>query len=255
MGVAAIFKKELRAIFASPVAYVVMVVFLALSGYFFWGFLARFTFYSLQASMNPALGGGLNVMEFVLGPLFHNMSIVMLLMMPLFTMRLFAEERKTGTLELLLTYPVRDGAILLGKFLAVVVLLFCMLGLTVTYPLLLLAFTTPEPLPILAGYLGLILVGTAFLSVGLLASALTENQIVAGSVAFGALLLVWVIGWSAEVAGGTVGRVLGHLSFLNHFEAFARGVVDTKDLIYYFNVTGVFLFLTLKAVEARRWRA
>ncbi|MBI3002910.1 MAG: ABC transporter permease, partial [candidate division NC10 bacterium] len=145
--------------------------------------------------------------------------------------------------------------ILLGKFLAVVVLLFCMLGLTVTYPLLLLAFTTPEPLPILAGYLGLILVGTAFLSVGLLASALTENQIVAGSVAFGALLLVWVIGWSAEVAGGTVGRVLGHLAFLNHFEAFARGVVDTKDLIYYFNVTGVFLFLTLKAVEARRWRA
>lgn len=255
MGVAAIFKKELRAIFGSPVAYVVMVVFLALSGYFFWGFLARFTFYSLQASMNPALGSGLNVMEFVLGPLFHNMSIVMLLMMPLFTMRLFAEERKAGTLELLLTYPVRDGAILLGKFLAVMVLLLCMLGLTVTYPLLLLAFTTPEPLPILAGYLGLILVGTAFLSVGLLASALTENQIVAGSVAFGALLLIWVIGWSAEVAGGTVGKVLGHLSFLNHFEAFARGVVDTKDLIYYFNVTAVFLFLTLKAVEARRWRA
>lgn len=255
MGVAAIFKKELRAIFASPVAYVVMAVFLALSGYFFWGFLARFTFYSLQASMNPALGGGLNVMEFVLGPLFHNMSIVMLLMMPLFTMRLFAEERKSGTIELLLTYPVRDGAILLGKFLAVVVLLLCMLGLTVTYPLLLLAFTTPEPLPILAGYLGLLLVGTAFLSLGLFASALTENQIVAGSLAFGALLLIWVIGWSADVAGGTVGKVLGHLSFLNHFEAFARGVVDTKDLIYYANVTVLFLFLTLKAVEARRWRA
>jgi ABC-2 type transport system permease protein len=255
VGVAAIFKKELRAIFASPVAYVVMAVFLALSGYFFWGFLARFTFYSLQASMNPALGGGLNVMEFVLGPLFHNMSIVMLLMMPLFTMRLFAEERKSGTIELLLTYPVRDGAILLGKFLAVVVLLLCMLGLTVTYPLLLLAFTTPEPLPILAGYLGLLLVGTAFLSLGLFASALTENQIVAGSLAFGALLLIWVIGWSADVAGGTVGKVLGHLSFLNHFEAFARGVVDTKDLIYYANVTVLFLFLTLKAVEARRWRA
>lgn len=255
MGVAAIFKKELRAIFASPVAYVVMAVFLALSGYFFWGFLARFTFYSIQASMNPAFGGGLNIMEFVLGPLFHNISIVMLLMMPLFTMRLFAEERKTGTMELLLTYPVRDGAILLGKFLAVVVLLLCMLGLTVTYPILLMAWSTPEPLPILAGYLGLILVGTAFLSVGLLASALTENQIVAGSLAFGALLLIWVIGWSAELTGGTVGKVLGHLSFLNHFEAFARGVVDTKDLIYYANVTVLFLFLTLKVVEARRWRA
>ncbi|MBI4413380.1 MAG: ABC transporter permease subunit [candidate division NC10 bacterium] len=255
MGTAAIFKKELRAIFASPVAYVVMAVFLALSGYFFWGFLARFTFYSIQASMNPAFGGGLNLMEFVLGPLFHNMSIVMLLMMPLFTMRLLAEERKTGTMELLLTYPVRDGAILLGKFLAVVVLFLCMLALTAIYPILLMAWSSPEPLPILAGYLGLVLVGTAFLSLGLFTSALTENQIVAASLAFGALLLIWVIGWSADLAGGTVGKVLGHLSFLNHFEAFARGVVDTKDLIYYFNVTALFLFLTLKAVEARRWRA
>jgi len=255
MGVAAIFKKELRAIFASPVAYVVMAVFLALSGYFFWGFLARFTFYSIQASMNPAIGGGVNIMELVLGPLFHNMSIVMLLMMPLFTMRLFAEEQKTGTMELLLTYPVRDVAILLGKFLAVVVLLCSMLALTATYPILLMAWSTPEPFPILAGYLGLVLIGTAFLSLGLFASALTENQIVAGSLAFGALLFIWVIGWSADLAGGTVGKILGDLSFLNHFEAFARGIIDTKDLIYYVNVTALFLFLTLKAVEARRWRA
>jgi ABC-2 type transport system permease protein len=255
MGVAAIFKKELRAIFASPVAYVVMAVFLALSGYFFWGFLARFTFYSIQASMNPAIGGGVNIMELVLGPLFHNMSIVMLLMMPLFTMRLFAEEQKTGTMELLLTYPVRDVAILLGKFLAVVVLLCCMLALTATYPILLMAWSTPEPFPILAGYLGLVLIGTAFLSLGLFASALTENQIVAGSLAFGALLFIWVIGWSADLAGGTVGKILGHLSFLNHFEAFARGIIDTKDLIYYLNVTALFLFLTVKVVEARRWRA
>ena len=255
MGIAAIFKKELRAIFASPVAYVVMAVFLALSGYFFWGFLARFTFYSIQASMNPAIGGGVNIMELVLGPLFQNMGIVMLLMMPLFTMRLFAEEQKAGTMELLLTYPVRDGAILLGKFLAVVVLLGCMLALTATYPILLMAWSAPEPLPILAGYLGLLLAGTAFLSLGLFASALTENQIVAGSLAFGALLLIWVLGWSADLAGGTVGKILGHLSFLNHFEAFARGIIDTKDLIYYVNVTALFLFMTLKAVEARRWRA
>ncbi len=255
MGIAAIFKKELRAIFASPVAYVVMAVFLALSGYFFWGFLARFTFYSIQASMNPAIGGGVNIMELVLGPLFQNMGIVMLLMMPLFTMRLFAEEQKAGTMELLLTYPVRDGAILLGKFLAVVVLLGCMLALTATYPILLMAWSAPEPLPILAGYLGLLLAGTAFLSLGLFASALTENQIVAGSLAFGALLLIWVLGWSADLAGGTVGKILGHLSFLNHFEAFARGIIDTKDLIYYLNVTALFLFMTLKAVEARRWRA
>jgi ABC-2 type transport system permease protein len=255
MGVAAIFRKELRAIFASPVAYVVMAVFLALSGYFFWGFLARFTFYSMQASMNPAIGGGVNIMELVLGPLFHNMSIVMLLMMPLFTMRLLAEEQKAGTMELLLTYPVRDGAILLGKFLAVVVLLGCMLALTATYPILLMAWSTPEPLPILAGYLGLLLAGTAFLSLGLFASALTENQIVAASLAFGALLLIWVIGWSADVAGGTLGKILGHLSFLNHFETFARGIIDTKDLIYYVNVTALFLFLTLKVVESRRWRA
>jgi ABC-2 type transport system permease protein len=174
--------------------------------------------------------------------------------MPLITMRLFAEERRSGTIELLLTYPVRDGAVLLGKYLAALALYGLMLALTLLYPAIVVYFARLEWGPLLTGYLGLVLMGAAFLAVGVFASSLTENQIVASVTTFGVLLIFWVIGWSAEAAGGMWGKVLSHLSILEHFDGFAKGIIDTKDVLYYLNFTLLALFLSLRSLEARRWK-
>jgi ABC-2 type transport system permease protein len=249
-----IFKKEMRLYFSSPVAWVVMTIFLFIAGYFFYSIFAFYTLASMQSAMNPQMGRELNVTDSVLRPLFSNMSVILLLLMPLITMRLFAEERRSGTIELLLTYPVRDGAVLVAKYLAALALYALMLGLTLLYPGIVVYFARVEWGPLLTGYLGLFLMGATFLGVGIFASSLTENQIVASITTFGVLLFLWVIGWSAEYVGGSWGRVLSHLSLLDHFDTFARGVLDTKDVIYYVNATILALFLTLRSLEARRWK-
>jgi ABC-2 type transport system permease protein len=249
-----VFKKELRLYFTSPVAYAVGTIFLLIAGYFFYSIFAFFTMASMQAMMNPAMARELNVTDSVLRPLFSNLSVILLLIMPLLTMRLIAEERRAGTIELLLTYPIRDGAVLAGKYLAALALYAMMIGLTLAYPAMVAYFAQLEWGPLLTGYLGLLLMGAAFLAVGLFASSLTENQIVAAVITFGVLLMFWVIGWSADYAGGAFGRVLAHLSILEHNESFSRGVVDTKDVIYYVNFTALALFLTLRALESRRWK-
>jgi ABC-2 type transport system permease protein len=254
MKVWPILKKELRLYFTSPVAWVVITIFLFIAGYFFYSIFAFYTLASMQSAMNPQMGRDLNVTDSVLRPLFSNVSVILLLLMPLITMRLFAEERRSGTIELLLTYPVRDGAVLIGKYLAALVLYVLMLALTLLYPGIVMYFARIEWGPLLTGYLGLLLMGATFLAVGIFASSLTENQIVASITTFGTLLILWVIGWSAEYVGGAWGRVLTHLSLLDHFDTFARGVLDTKDVIYYVDVTVIALFLTLRSLETRRWR-
>lgn len=249
-----IIKKEMRIYFTSPVAWVIITIFLVIAGYFFYNIFAFYTLASMQSAMNPQMGRDLNVTDSVLRPLFSNVSVILLLLMPLITMRLFAEERRSGTIELLLTYPVRDGAVLVGKYLAALAVYVIMLALTLLYPAIVFYFVRLEWGPLLTGYLGLLLMGATFLAVGIFASSLTENQIVASITTFGVLLILWVIGWSAEYVGGTWGRVLSHLSLLDHFDTFARGVLDTKDVIYYVDVTIVALFLTLRSLEARRWK-
>ena len=254
MKVWPIFKKEMRLYFTSPVAWVIITMFLLIAGYFFYSIFAFYTLASMQSAMNPQMARELNVTDSVLRPLFSNVSVILLLLMPLITMRLFAEERRSGTIELLLTYPVRDGAVLVGKYLAALALYAIMLALTLLYPGILIYFTRVEWGPLLTGYLGLLLMGATFLAVGIFASSLTENQIVAAITTFGTLLLLWVVGWSAEYVGGPWGRVLSHLSILEHFDTFARGVLDTKDVIFYVDATIVALFLTLRSLEARRWK-
>ncbi|HXG14729.1 MAG TPA: ABC transporter permease subunit [Calidithermus sp.] len=254
MKVWPIFKKEMRLYFTSPIAWVILTIFLLIAGYFFYAIFAFYTLASMQAAMNPAMARDLNVTDSVLRPLFSNVSVILLLLMPLVTMRLFAEERRSGTLELLLTYPVRDGAVLVGKYLAALTLYAAMLALTLTYPAMVVYFTRVEWGPLVTGYLGLLLLGGAFLAVGVFASSLTENQIVAAITTFGILLIFWVIGWSADYVGGAWGRVLSHLSLVEHFDSFAKGVLDTRDVIYYLDFTLVALFLTLRSLEARRWK-
>ena len=254
MKVWPIFKKEMRLYFTSPVAYVVVTIFLLIAGYFFYSIFAFFTLASMQSAMNPAMARDLNVTDSVMRPLFSNVSVILLLLLPLLTMRLFAEERRSGTIELLLTFPVRDGAVLVGKYLAAFALYAVMLGLTVLYPGIVAYFARLETGPVFTGYLGLLLMGAAFIAVGIFTSSLTENQIVAAITTFGTLLIFWILGWSADYAGGAVGRVLQHLSILEHNESFAKGVLDTKDIIYYLNFTILALFLALRSLEARRWK-
>jgi len=249
-----IYKKEMRLYFTSPIAWVILTIFLFIAGYFFYSIFAFFTLASMQAAMNPAMARDLNVTDSVLRPLFSNISVILLLLMPLVTMRLFAEERRSGTIELLLTYPVRDGAVLIGKYLAGLTLYAIMLAVTLFYPLLVAYFARVELGPLASGYLGLLLMGATFLAVGIFASSLTENQIVASIITFGVLLIFWVVGWSSDYVGGTWGRVLSHLSLIEHFDSFAKGVLDTRDVLYYFDFTIVALFLTLRSLEARRWK-
>ncbi len=254
MRVWPIFKKEMRLYFTSPIAWVILTIFLLVAGYFFYSIFAYFTLASMQAAMNPSMARDLNVTDGVMRPLFSNVSVILLLLMPLVTMRLFAEERRSGTIELLLTYPVRDGAVLVGKYLAALALYGIMLALTLAYPALVVAFAGLEWDPLVTGYLGLALMGAAFLAVGIFASSLTENQIVAAVVTFGILLIFWVVGWSADYAAGPWGRVLTHLSLVEHFDSFAKGVLDTKDIVYYLDFTILALFLTFRSLEARRWK-
>jgi ABC-2 type transport system permease protein len=174
--------------------------------------------------------------------------------MPFITMRLLAEERQTGTIELLLTYPLRDWEVLLGKYLAVLGLYTLLLVLTLLYPLTLAYFARVEWGTVLSGYIGMFLMGSAFLAVGLFASSLTGSQIVAAAWTFGILLLLWVIGWGADSLGGTWGKVLQHLSTMEHNDNFAKGVLDTKDVLYYVNLTLLALFLAYRSLEVRRWK-
>jgi ABC-2 type transport system permease protein len=238
-----IFKKELRSYFTSLIAYVVLAVFLVLAGYYFYTDLALFV-----------LWGGASVQEGLWQYLFHDIRLILLFTIPLLTMRLFSEEKKLGTIELLFTYPFRDIEILLGKYLACLTIFSIMLGFTVLYPILLAIVYQVELGPLVASYLGMFLLGSAFISCGIMVSSLTENQIVAALVTSGIILTFWFIDWNEAAVSPSVAVVLHHLSFFEHFYNFVRGVINTKDIIYFILFIFFFLFLTLRSLEARRWR-
>lgn len=228
-------EKELRTYFTSPLAYVVTAVFLVVTGVFFAGILIG----SRQATMEYT---------------FQNMAIILLLVSPVLAMRLLAEEQRSGTIELLLTSPVRDIEVVLGKFLASVALLIVMLGFTLYYVLLLTRFGSPDPGPIVSGYLGMILAGAAFLSIGLLASSLTANQVVAAFLTIAILLVLWVLEALSSIFSSSASNVLTYLSLSKHLTDFPKGVIDTKDVVYFLTLIASCLFLAIRSLETRRWR-
>jgi ABC-2 type transport system permease protein len=253
----AIAAREIRSYFVSPVAYVVLTGFLLLSGWFFFNLLARFS-YLLQIYSGLQRGGQelerLNLNEFVISPLLHNLSVVLVILIPVISMRTFAEEKRLGTFELLLTSPLRVGEIVAGKFLGALAFVTLMLGLTGIYPILLLIYGNPEGGIMLSGYLGLFLVAASFLSIGLLTSSLTENQIVAAVSCLVTLLLLYVINWPADTSTPTIGAVLHYLSVTEHFSEFVKGIIDTRALAYFLSLIAAALFLTHRSVESLRWR-
>jgi ABC-2 type transport system permease protein len=250
----AIYKREIAYFYNSIVAYVVITIFVLLAGYFFYSLTAFFSMMSMQAMQNPMAAEQLNVTEVVLQPLFGNLSIVMLLLVPLLTMRLLAEEKKSGTAELLFTYPISDWDAILGKYLATLTVFASMLGLTLFLPLLLTRHLAPEWGAIFSSYLGLLLLGMAFIAMGLFFSSLSENQIVAGVLTFGLALFFLIIGWVTPFVSAGTASVVTQLSILEHFEDFAKGVIDTHDVIYYLSFSMFFLFLCSRVLESNRWR-
>lgn len=250
--------RELRATFVSPIAYVVLTGFMVLSGWFFFNLLMQFNrlLSMYQMFRRPDIVAQMNLNEMVMTPLLYNMTIVLLLMVPLITMRLFSEEKKLKTEELLLTSPVSVNALVLGKYLSALIFLAIMLALTAIYPWILFQYGSPAPEmgSILTGYLGMFLLGASFVSVGLFASSLTENQIVAAVTCFVALLLFFIIGWPAESLGPTAGKVLEYLSLIGHFTDFSKGLVESRHVVFFVTFVLFALFLTKRSVESMRWR-
>jgi ABC-2 type transport system permease protein len=253
--VGVIYRKELQYYFQSITAYVMIGLFLALSGYFFYSIFRYYNYLSYQAGRDPYLAGSLNLIEGVMRPLMGNISVVLLFALPLLTMRLLAEEKKQGTFELLLTYPLGDLSVIMGKYLAALSVFAVMLAGSLLYPLLLAIYSNPEPGPIVTGYLGLFLMGTSFVAMGIFFSSITSSQIVAGAATFGVSLFFLIIGWSAPFVGPTFSKVLEQCSILEHYDTFAKGIINLQDVTYYLFLTVFFLFMTLRSLESSHWRS
>ena len=248
-------KKEVRAYFGSPIAYAVMFSFTLLVGYFFYSLVMWFNAQAMQMAQNPYYAQQVNINEMVFSPLFHNISIVLIFVVPLMTMRLLAEEKKTGTDELLYTSPLKVGEIILGKYFAGLILLAVLLSLTAVLSVFVFALGNPEIMPWLTGYLGLFLMGAAFIAIGLFYSSLTDNQIVAAVLTLMTLLLFLLLNWVSSLGSGAAwSRVVTYLSFSEHFEDLTRGIIDTKDIDYYLSVSFFGLFLAHSVLQSRRWR-
>jgi len=246
----AIYRKEMGHYFVSPVAYVVVSLFLLLSAFFYNLYLRDVVEQSF--GMPPEFDAPSQLLRAFLGLL----ALLALFFMPMVTMGLFAEERKRGTMELLMTSPIREVDIVLGKFLASLTLFAVMLLPTASYVVY--AWLHTDPVPplriVLAGYLGILLFGGCLLALGSFLSSLTENQIIAAALTFGAFLLLWALDFGSRSAESVLGQTMQYLSVINHYEDFTRGIIDTSGLVYYLSFIAFFIFLTVRSIDSLRWR-
>jgi ABC-2 type transport system permease protein len=251
-NILAIVRKEWRGYFASPIGYVVIGMYALVFGLFYT---VGLNFFIRQSMAGPQMGGGpMNINQMLIRYVFMNSSVVMVFVVPLITMRTYAEEKRLGTVELLMTSPLTDFQILAGKFLGAMSLYAAMLGITVIHMGLLFAYGNPEWKPIVTGYLGLLLLGGCIVSIGLFFSSLTKNQIVAGMLTVVVLLLLWLLDWTGSFMGPTGEQIVSFISLTGHLEDFLRGVIDTQHVIYYLSFITFGLFVTSKAVDSERWR-
>lgn len=246
--------KELKSYFASPIAWLLLTMFSVIFGFFFWNAVGYFVQMGIQSQM-MGRGFPMDMNEMIIRPLLMNTSVIGLFLIPMITMRLFAEEKRSGTMELLLTSPVHDAEIIIGKWLAALLLYGSMLLITAFNFYFLFVYGKPDWKPMLVAYLGLLLQAGGLLAIGAFISTLTRNQIIAGGVTFGACLLLWVLEWVAGYETATWAKVLAYMSVVSHFESFAKGVLDSKDAIYYISVIVVGLFFTARSLESLRWRS
>jgi ABC-2 type transport system permease protein len=247
----AIARKELRSYFASPIGFVMIGLFAIVYGFFY---ITMLKFFDRQSLQFMAGGGATDVNEQLIRPLFSNVQVILLFILPLITMRTYAEEKRSGTIELLLTSPITDLEIVAGKFLGAMGLIVAMLAITLPHVGVLFAFGNPEWKPVVTTYLGFLLMSACFVAVGLFISSITRNQIIAATATFVVFLMLWVIDWMGSLMGPTGQALFEYLSITRHFEDFARGVIDTRHLVYYASVIVFGLVLTMRSVESERWR-
>ncbi|QPJ65101.1 MAG: ABC transporter permease subunit [Candidatus Nitrohelix vancouverensis] len=247
-------RRDAASFFTSPIFYVATAVFLFLYGFIFFNILSFFSFQSVQVMQMRGPGATLNLNEMVVEPSFHNMAVILLLMIPVITMRSFAEERKNKTLALLLSSPVSLTEIVLGKFLACMGIVAMMILLSSFSTGFLFIVGKPEIGPILTGYCGVLLMSACYVAMGLFASSLTDNQIIAAIISFGLALFMWIIGWAAQAVGSGAGEVLNYLSIVNHMDSMVKGILDTSDLVYFASFIFFGLFMTYRLLESNRWR-
>lgn len=252
---ATIYLRELRAYFYSPIAYVLLVMFQAVTGYFYYLNTTYYAAASMQLMRNPMAVEGFNLQDMVVNSYLLTVAFMMMLITALLTMRLVSEEKRSGTLELLMSYPVTDTVVVLGKFLAAWTVLGIMLLCTGSSMALLFWLGEPHLPSVLCGFLGLMLLGGAYISVGLLFSSLTENQIVAAVITLPILLLLWVLAPASALAAPELAGVLKLLGTSPHLETFVKGLIDTADLVYFVLFMVFFLFITIRVLEAKRWKA
>jgi ABC-2 type transport system permease protein len=254
-NVMAIAERELRSYFASPIAYAVIGLFALVFGWMFYTFLIFFVRQSIQMSQMMGMGGGtVNVNQMLVRPLILQISVIVLFVLPMITMRTYSEEKRSGTIELLLTSPLTDLQIILGKFLGAMGLYALMLLITVPSITLLFWYGEPDWKPVVTSYLGLLLVGGSFIAFGLFISSLTKNQIVAGVLTFCSLLMLLLVSWLQDFVGPVGQSIISAVAVFEHFEDFSKGVIDTKHLVYYASLITFGLFLTAKSVDSERWR-
>jgi ABC-2 type transport system permease protein len=249
-------RKELRSYFSSPIGYVALAIYAVVFGYFFWTILA----YVVSSSMAMQMRGNnypMNINEEIVRPLLQNIGVVDLLVIPLITMRLFAEEKRTGTIELLATSPVSDFEVILGKWLGAMLLYGSMLLVTALNFGFLFKYGNPDWKPLVIGYLGLYLQGGTLLALGAFISSLTKNQIIAGAVTFTVCLLLWILDWvgGGGFDTGTWTQVVSYMGVRTHYESFGKGMLSSKDVIYYVSFIFLGLFLTARSMESLRWRS
>lgn len=247
-------RRELYSYFVSPVAWVLLTIFAFLSGLFSYIISASFVRFSLEGQMSGQ-GGPMNLNEQVIAPLFSNIAVVGLFLIPLISMRLFAEEKRQGTIELLVTSPVHDVEIVLGKWLSAVIMYASLLVVLLLDFSFLFIYGSPDWKPVVTGLLGILLQGACLLALGTFISTTTRNQIVAGAVGFALALVLWILNWTTSFGNSDTVQVLNYLSIVSHMDSFSRGVVDTKDLIYYLSMIFLGLFLTTRSLESLRWRS
>jgi ABC-2 type transport system permease protein len=250
-----IFQKELRSYFASPIAYSIMALYAVIFGFFFYSAVKYFQQAAMRAQMMGQGSFPMNINEMIVRPVLMNVSVIGLFLIPMITMRLFAEEKRSGTIELLMTSPIRDIELILGKWFAAIALYAVILGVSSINLMFLFMYGKPDWKPIAIGYLGLLLQGGCLLAIGTFISTLTRNQIIAGVAGFCVSLLLWVLEWTTAFESTTSSKVLAYLSVVTHFETFSKGVLDTKDIIFFLSAIFLGLFLTARSTESLRWRA
>jgi ABC-2 type transport system permease protein len=249
-----IWRKEMRSYFVSPVAYLLLAMFAVIFGFFFWNILGYFVFTGMESQMRGEMFP-MNVNEQVIRPLLSNVGVIGLFFIPMITMRLFSEEKRSGTIELLVTSPIRDGEIILGKWLAALTLYGILLLLTALNFVFLFKYGNPDWKPLAIGYLGLLLQAAALLAIGMFISTLTKNQIIAGATTFGVCLLLWVLEWAGGYETATWAKVLSYMSVVTHIGSFSKGMLDSKDAVYYVTLTFLGIFFTARSLESLRWRS